>query len=180
MPTATSTWARTRAGTAPTRASSRTSQLVEDASGTHCANHPSIDLQWLSERNWFFRLSAYQERLERYFAEHPEWVQPEYRRNEMLGFMRQGLEDFSVSREGAPWGIPFPIREDGSSAQLPDGSWDPAAGTVYVWFDALTNYITGVGLPGRAGQLRRAGGRPTCRSSARTSTASTRSCGRPC
>jgi methionyl-tRNA synthetase len=123
------------------------SQLVEDAGGTHCANHPSIDLQWLSERNWFFRLSAYQERLERYFAEHPEWVQPEYRRNEMLGFMRQGLEDFSVSREGAPWGIPFPIREDGSSAQLPDGSWDPAAGTVYVWFDALTNYITGVGFP---------------------------------
>jgi methionyl-tRNA synthetase len=61
--------------------------------------------------------------------------------------MRQGLEDFSVSREGAPWGIPFPIREDGSSAQLPDGSWDPAAGTVYVWFDALTNYITGVGFP---------------------------------
>ena len=123
------------------------SQLVEDAAGTHCANHPSIDLQWLSERNWFFRLSAYQERLERYFAEHPEWVQPEYRRNEMLGFMRQGLEDFSVSREGAPWGIPFPIREDGSSAQLPDGSWDPAAGTVYVWFDALTNYVTGVGFP---------------------------------
>ncbi len=123
------------------------SQLIEDANGTHCANHPSIDLQWLSERNWFFRLSAYQERLERYFAEHPEWVQPEYRRNEMLGFMRQGLEDFSVSREGAPWGIPFPIREDGTSAQLPDGSWDPAAGTVYVWFDALTNYITGVGFP---------------------------------
>ncbi len=123
------------------------SQLVEDASGTHCANHPTIELQWLSERNWFFRLSAYQERLERYFADHPEWVQPEYRRNEMLGFMRQGLEDFSVSREGAPWGIPFPIREDGSSAQLPDGSWDPAAGTVYVWFDALTNYITGVGFP---------------------------------
>jgi methionyl-tRNA synthetase len=123
------------------------SQLIEDANGTHCANHPSIDLQWLSERNWFFRLSAYQERLERYFAEHPEWVQPEYRRNEMLGFMRQGLEDFSVSREGAPWGIPFPIREDGTSARLPDGSWDPAAGTVYVWFDALTNYITGVGFP---------------------------------
>ncbi len=128
-------------------------QLVEDATGTHCANHPSVDLQWLSERNWFFRLSAYQERLERYFAEHPEWVQPEYRRNEMLGFMRQGLEDFSVSREGAPWGIPFPIREDGSSAQLPDGSWDPAAGTVYVWFDALTNYLTGVGFPAEPAQF---------------------------
>lgn len=122
-------------------------QLIEDARGTHCANHPSVELQWLTERNWFFRLSAYQERLERYFAEHPAWVQPEYRRNEMLGFIRQGLEDFSVSREHAAWGIPFPIRGDGSSSQLPDGSWDPEAGTVYVWFDALTNYLTGVGFP---------------------------------
>jgi len=123
------------------------SQLVEDANGTHCANHPNVELQWLSKRNWFFRLSAYQERLERYYAEHPDWVQPEYRRNEMLGFIRGGLEDFSVSREKATWGVPFPIREDGSSAQLPDGSWDPAAGRVYVWFDALTNYITGAGFP---------------------------------
>ncbi|MGH2468114.1 MAG: methionine--tRNA ligase [Candidatus Limnocylindrales bacterium] len=123
------------------------SQLVEDATGTHCANHPTVELQWLSERNWFFRLSAYQERLERTFAEHPEWVKPDPRRNEMLGFLRGGLEDFSVSRERAPWGIPFPIREDGSSAQLADGSWDPAAGTVYVWFDALTNYLTGAGFP---------------------------------
>jgi methionyl-tRNA synthetase len=123
------------------------SQLVEDANGTHCAHHPNVELQWLSERNWFFRLSAYQERLERYYAEHPDWVQPEYRKNEMLGFIRGGLEDFSVSREKATWGVPFPIREDGSSAQLPDGSWDPAAGRVYVWFDALTNYITGAGFP---------------------------------
>jgi len=123
------------------------SDLVEDATGVHCPNHPGVDLQWLTERNWFFRLSAYQERLERYYAEHPGWVQPEYRRNEMLGFIRQGLEDFSVSREKAPWGIPFPIMPDGSSSQLPDGSWNPDAGTVYVWFDALTNYVTGVGFP---------------------------------
>jgi methionyl-tRNA synthetase len=122
-------------------------QLVAQDGATRCANHPSVDLQWLTEQNWFFRLSAYQERLERHYAEHPDWVQPEYRKNEMLGFMAKGLEDFSVSREGAPWGIPFPIRADGSSAQLPDGTWDPAAGTVYVWFDALTNYITGVGFP---------------------------------
>jgi methionyl-tRNA synthetase len=122
-------------------------QLVDDDGATRCANHPSVDLQWLTEQNWFFRLSAYQERLERHYAEQPDWIQPEYRKNEMLGFMAKGLEDFSVSREGAPWGIPFPIRADGSSAQLPDGSWDAAAGTVYVWFDALTNYITGVGFP---------------------------------
>jgi methionyl-tRNA synthetase len=123
------------------------SDLVEDESGVHCPNHPDVELQWLSENNWFFRLSAYQERLERYYAEHPDWVQPEFRKNEMLGFIRRGLEDFSVSREGATWGIPFPILPDGSSARREDGSWDPAAGTVYVWYDALINYITGAGFP---------------------------------
>ena len=130
------------------------SQLVEDATGTHCANHPTVELQWLKERNWFFRLSKYQAALERHYAEHPEWVQPEYRRNEMLGFMAGGLEDFSISRAGAAWGIPFPIAEDGSSAQRADGSWDPAAGTVYVWFDALINYITGAGFPDDPGYVR--------------------------
>jgi methionyl-tRNA synthetase len=125
-----------------------TSDLIEDEAGFHCPNHPDVALQWLSERNWFFRLSAYQERLERYYAEHPDWIEPEYRRNEMLGFIRKGLEDFSVSREGATWGIPFPFLPDGSSARRADGSWDPAAGTVYVWYDALINYITGAGFPG--------------------------------
>ena len=124
------------------------SDLVEDASGFHCPNHPDVELQWLTERNWFFRLSAYQERLERHYAEHPDWVQPDYRRNEMLGFIRQGLEDFSISREKAGgWGIPFPIAENGETAQREDGSWDPEAGTIYVWYDALINYITGAGFP---------------------------------
>ncbi len=123
--------------------------VEETARGTICPNHPDVPLQWLTERNWFFRLSAYQERLERHFADHPDFVQPDYRRNEMLGFIRGGLEDFSISRERTPggWGIPFPIREDGSSAQLEDGSWDPAAGIIYVWYDALINYITGAGFP---------------------------------
>jgi methionyl-tRNA synthetase len=124
------------------------SDLIEDEHGFHCPNHPDVELQWLTERNWFFRLSSYQERLERHYAEHPDWVEPEYRKNEMLGFIRQGLEDFSVSREGAAWGIPFPLLPDGSSGQRPDGTWDPAAGTVYVWYDALVNYITGAGFPG--------------------------------
>ena len=123
--------------------------VIETARGTICPNHPDVPLQWLSERNWFFRLSAYQERLERHFAEHPEFVQPDYRRNEMLGFIRGGLEDFSISRERTPggWGIPFPIAENGETAQREDGSWDPEAGVIYVWFDALINYITGVGFP---------------------------------
>jgi methionyl-tRNA synthetase len=126
------------------------SDLLETADGWRCPDHPGVPLQWLTERNWFFRLSAYQERLERWFEDHPDAVQPDYRRNEMVSFIRRGLEDFSISREtghGTAWGIPFPIAEDGQTAQHEDGSWDPEAGTIYVWFDALINYITGAGFP---------------------------------
>ncbi len=121
--------------------------VAETAAGTICPNHPDVPLQWLTEKNWFFRLSAYQERLERWYEEHPDFVQPDYRRNEMLGFIRGGLEDFSISRAGAGWGIPFPVLPDGSDARRPDGTWDPEAGTIYVWYDALINYITGAGFP---------------------------------
>ena len=124
------------------------SDVEETARGTICPNHPEVPLQWLTERNWFFRLSAYQERLERHYADHPDFVQPDYRRNEVLGFIRSGLEDFSISRERTPgdWGIPFPIAENGETAQREDGSWDPEAGKIYVWYDALINYITGAGF----------------------------------
>jgi methionyl-tRNA synthetase len=123
------------------------SDLHETASGMQCPNHPDVPLQWLSERNWFFRLSAYQDRLLAWFEANPDAVQPAYRRNEMLGFIRQGLQDFSISRASATWGIPFPIHADGSSSERPDGSWEEAAGTIYVWYDALINYITGAGFP---------------------------------
>ena len=131
--------------------------VLETARGTICPNHPDVPLQWLTERNWFFRLSAYQERLERHFAEHPDFVQPEYRRNEMLGFIRNGLEDFSISRERTPgnWGIPFPIAENGETALREDGSWDAESGKIYVWFDALINYITGAGFPDDEGAFAR-------------------------
>ncbi|MDQ6795687.1 MAG: methionine--tRNA ligase, partial [Chloroflexota bacterium] len=122
-------------------------EVIETAAGTICPNHPDVPLQWLSERNWFFRLSAYQDRLERYFEEHPDFVEPAYRRNEMLGFIRGGLEDFSISRATSGWGIPFPIAENGETALREDGSWDPEAGVIYVWYDALINYITGAGFP---------------------------------
>lgn len=131
------------------------SDLLETAHGMQCPNHPDVPLQWLRERNWFFRLSAYQERLLAHYEANPQFVQPGYRRNEMLGFIRQGLEDFSISRAGASWGIPFPILEDGSSSQREDGTWDPAAGTIYVWYDALINYITGAGFPDDPGAFER-------------------------
>ena len=123
------------------------SDLLETAQGFRCPNHPDVELQWLTERNWFFRLSAYRDRLIEHFETNPDWVQPEYRKNEMLAFLRQGLEDISISRETFHWGIPFPIAENGETSEREDGSWDPEAGVIYVWFDALINYITGAGFP---------------------------------
>jgi methionyl-tRNA synthetase len=123
------------------------SDLHETPDGMRCPNHPNVELQWLTERNWFFRLSAYRDRLLAHFEANPDWVEPEYRKNEMLAFLRQGLEDISISRETFHWGIPFPIAENGETAQREDGSWDPEAGVIYVWFDALINYITGAGFP---------------------------------
>jgi methionyl-tRNA synthetase len=84
----------------------------------------------LREENYFFRLSAYADRLLEHYAAHPEAVQPEARRNEVLSVIRGGLQDFSISRTSFSWGIPLP--------------WDPAH-VCYVWFDALANYITAAG-----------------------------------
>ena len=88
--------------------------VVETARGTICPNHPDVPLQWLTEKNWFFRLSAYQERLERHFAEHPDFVQPDFRRNEMLGFIRGGLAgllDLARTHAGR-LGHPVPDRRE--------------------------------------------------------------------
>ncbi len=86
---------------------------------------------WIKERNHFFRLSAYRDRLLAHFAEHPEFLQPEVRRNEILRLLEAGLDDISISRAGQSWGIPLPT--------------DPSS-VVYVWFDALINYASAVGL----------------------------------
>ena len=87
-------------------------------------------VELLSEENYFFRLSAYGDRLLEHYESHPLAVQPETRRNEILSLIRGGLQDFSISRTTMDWGIPIP--------------WDPKHVT-YVWFDALTNYITAAG-----------------------------------
>ena len=85
---------------------------------------------WIKERNYFFRLSAFRDRLLAHYEAHPAFVQPDTRRNEMLRLLEGGLEDISVSRAGQAWGIPVPF--------------DPAS-VVYVWYDALINYIAAVG-----------------------------------
>ena len=84
----------------------------------------------MGEESYFFRMSKYQDRWLQYIEDHPEFIQPASRRNEMINFVKQGLEDLAVSRTTFSWGIPVPF--------------DPKH-VVYVWFDALTNYITSLG-----------------------------------
>ena len=86
--------------------------------------------EWIKEKNYFFKLSAYRDRLLQHYASHPNFVVPESRRNEMLRLLEAGLEDISVSRAGQSWGIPLPF--------------DPNS-VVYVWYDALINYAAAVG-----------------------------------
>ena len=101
-----------------------------------CVLHPTRDLEWTQERNWFFRLSKYEGFLRRLFAERPDFLQPESRRNEVLALLAHGLEDISITRSKLAWAIPFPIASgDGG----PQGTW--------VWFDALPNYLTATGYP---------------------------------
>ena len=94
--------------------------------GNRCPIH-EIELELETEQNWFFRLSAFQEPLEQLYASQPEFIRPEFRRNEALAFIKGGLQDVSLSRPKLSWGVPLP--------------WDPGQ-VMYVWFDALLNYYT--------------------------------------
>jgi len=89
-------------------------------------------VEWTVEESWFFRLSKYQEPLLNHYAANPDFIQPESRRNEVVRFVEGGLKDLSISRTSFDWGVPVP----GSNSHV-----------MYVWLDALTNYITGLGYP---------------------------------
>jgi methionyl-tRNA synthetase len=89
-------------------------------------------VEWVEEESYFFRLSAYQDRLLELYREHPDFVLPEARLNEVASFVKGGLQDLSISRTTFDWGVPVP---------------DDPKHIMYVWVDALTNYITGVGFP---------------------------------
>ncbi len=93
----------------------------------HCPLHPNLEAEWRDEQNYFFRLSAYQSRLEELYAQNPNFIQPDIRRNEVLSFVERGLQDFSISRVNLDWGFPVPADPDH---------------TLYVWFDALLGYVT--------------------------------------
>ena len=104
-----------------------------------CPEHPQAEPQWIREKNYFFRLSKYQQPLLDHFRKNPEFSEPDSRRNEQLRLIESGLDDISISRAGQSWGIPLP--------------WDPNS-VVYVWFDALINYAAGVGLGTDAERLK--------------------------
>jgi methionyl-tRNA synthetase len=94
-----------------------------------CPLHSTVE--WIREKNHFFRLSKYQQPLLQHYAAHPEFIEPDARRNEILRLVEGGLEDISISRAGQSWGIPVPH--------------DPSS-VVYVWFDALINYASAAGV----------------------------------
>ena len=108
-----------------------------------CVLHPTRTLEWVEERNWFFRLSRYQGFLKELLSGNVQFLQPESRRNEMLALIDRGLDDISASRSRLAWGIPFPRPLSSGEHQ-----------TTYVWFDALPNYLTATGFPGQVGDAR--------------------------
>lgn len=106
-----------------------------------CPLHPNKKAEWRDEENYFFRLSKYQKPLTELYQKNPNFIEPESRRNEILNFVSQGLQDFSISRVNVAWGF-----------QVPD---DPTH-TIYVWFDALLGYVTALLEPDQAPTLNNA------------------------
>ena len=112
------------------------SELTSTPDGKKLA--PSgAEVSWVEEPSYFFRLSAFQDRLLKLYEDNPDFIAPKERRNEVVSFVSRGLEDLSISRTTFDWGIPVP---------------DVPGHVMYVWIDALTNYITGVGFPDDQGE----------------------------
>ena len=105
-----------------------------ELAGGKCPIHPNLELELIAEENYFFKFSAFGDRLLDYYEKHPDFIIPETRYKEIKAFVGRGLQDFSISRlkSKMPWGIQVP----GDSEQV-----------AYVWFDALINYISAIGWP---------------------------------
>ncbi|MFZ1477701.1 MAG: methionine--tRNA ligase, partial [Sphingorhabdus sp.] len=114
-------------------------ELVEGEGGQKLSPQ-GTPVEWTVEESWFFRLSKYQEPLLALFRDKPDFIRPESRRNEVLRFVEGGLKDLSVSRTSFDWGVPVP----GSPGHV-----------MYVWVDALTTYLSGIGFPERSGDFDR-------------------------
>ena len=108
------------------------------ADGTRIAIETGAPVTWTEEQTYFFRLSAYADKLLAHYEAHPEFIEPDVRRNEVVSFVSGGLRDLSISRTTFDWGVPVPDHPDH---------------VMYVWVDALTNYLTGVGFPDTGSEL---------------------------
>lgn len=98
-------------------------------------------VEWMEEESYFFRLSSYQDKLLKFYEENPDFIAPAARRNEIISFVKSGLRDLSISRSQFSWGVPVPTdpNDDDSGSGLKH--------VMYVWIDALANYITSLGFP---------------------------------
>lgn len=113
------------------------SELTDGEGGVRLSPQ-GTPVEWTVEESWFFRLSAYQDRLLALYNDNPDFIRPESRRNEVLRFVEGGLKDLSVSRTSFDWGVPVP----GSPGHV-----------MYVWVDALTTYLSGIGYPDMDGDF---------------------------
>lgn len=112
-------------------------ELTEGPNGKKIA--PSgAECEWVEEESYFFKLSAWGDRLLKLYEENPDFIQPDSRRNEVISFVKSGLRDLSVSRTRLTWGVPVP---------------DAPGHVMYVWIDALTNYISALGFPDESSNL---------------------------
>ncbi|OBJ54199.1 methionine--tRNA ligase [Mycobacterium sp. 1423905.2] len=111
-------------------------QLLQD--GTRVAVETQTPVTWTEEQTYFFRLSAYADKLLAHYDAHPDFIAPETRRNEVISFVSGGLDDLSISRTSFDWGVQVP---------------DHPEHIMYVWVDALTNYLTGAGYPDTDSEL---------------------------
>jgi methionyl-tRNA synthetase len=114
-------------------------ELVEGEGGIKLSPQ-GTPVEWTVEESWFFRLSRYQDKLLELYNNQPDFIRPESRKNEVLRFVEGGLKDLSVSRTSFDWGVPVP----GSPGHV-----------MYVWVDALTTYLSGIGFPAREGEFER-------------------------
>lgn len=113
------------------------SELTEGEGGGKLSPQ-GTPVEWTTEETWFFRLSQYQDKLLALYRDNPDFIRPESRRNEVMRFVEGGLKDLSISRTSFDWGVPVP---------------DSDGHVMYVWVDALTTYMTGVGFPDANGDM---------------------------
>ena len=111
---------------------------IEEIDGKKISISSKSAVEWMDEESFFFRLSKWEDNLLKYYDENPNFISPESRKNEVISFVKNGLKDLSVSRKSFSWGIPVPNNKDH---------------VIYVWLDALTNYISALNYPDKDDKL---------------------------